>query len=296
MPLLTVGYPTEKYNTEENLTEVRNVLSETIDQLRYILCNLDTGNVVEAASVKAQNIDASQAKILDAQIGSLTADKIYTGTLDSGKVTISDENKGRKVTMAGSYIHFTENGADRAGIGYLSNGMFVFYINDESGEQTKIGLDSNGNAYISGTIDSSTIYASNMIGATKSNFENRNKDKVFAKVDLAGISIMQDKDGARKQKIGMTADSRGDAILVLGAGNGSGQVTINGVTYSDDSFVVTKGDGVTVMNLKGANSSVAFYNNSSGQYVTVDGIKVTDLQSRIASLERRVSSLESSAG
>lgn len=295
MPLLTVGYPIEKWDTDENVKEVKNVLNETIDQLRYILCNLDAGNVIEAASVKAQNIDVTQAQIQDAQIGSLKADKIYAGTIDSNKVSIRNKSGGKQIDITGSYIHFTENGTDRAGMGYLSDGTFVFYINDPSGEKVRIGLDSGGNAYVRGTIDSSTIYASNIIGATKAAAGNLGLDKVFAVVDTAGIGIMQDKNGQRKQKIGMTADSSGAAILVLGAGNGSNEQTINGVTYSDDSFVIRKGDGSTTLNLVNASSGITFFNDSSGQYVMIDGVTIKDLQNvpnEIASLKNRVAALE----
>lgn len=285
MPLLTVGYPMEKYDTDANLAEVRSVLNETIDQLRYILCNLDSGNVIEAASVKAQNIDVGQAKILDAQIGSLTADKIYTGTLDSGKVTISDSTSSKKIEITGSYISFTDGGIDRAAMGYLKDGTFVFYIKDPTGQYVQIGLDSNGTAYVRGIIDSSTIYASQIIGATRTNAADVTIDKVFAVVDPAGIGILQDKNGQRLQKIGMTVDSQGNAILVLGAGNGENSVTINDVTYSDDSFIIEKGDGVATLAIRGADSGIAFFNNGISSYVTVDGVNIKNLAQRVKTLE-----------
>lgn len=310
MPLLTVGYPMEKYDTDANLSEVRSVLNETIDQLRYILCNLDTGNVIEAASVKAQNIDVGQAKILDAQIGSLTADKLYAGTIDSGKVSISNKSNSQRIDITGSYIHFTEGGTDRAGIGYLPDGTFVFYINDPSGQQTRIGLDSNGNAYVMGTIESSaingsSIYASKIVGASVTDVADITKDKVFAVVDHAGIGIMQDANGNRLQKIGMTVDTQGNSILILGAGNGSNPITFNGVTYSDGSFVMEKSENTTTFYTKGANNgNIIFFNDGGAGSVMVDGIYVkglsedvmelkdADFQQQINALENRVAALE----
>lgn len=325
MPLLTVGYPMEKYDTDANLSEVRSVLNETIDQLRYILCNLDTGNVIEAASVKAQNIDVGQAKILDAQIGSLTADKLYAGTIDSGKVSISNKSNSQRIDITGSYIHFTEGGTDRAGIGYLPDGTFVFYINDPSGQQTRIGLDSNGNAYVMGTIESSvinssSIYASKIVGASKEVYDafppsgtGTEVPGVFAEMDQTGIKIMQDEYAAdettivnRLQKIGLTVDDAGKAILVLGAGHGGASTkTFNGVTYSDNCFVIDKGDGATSLYIYGAtDGNITFTNDGGAGKVTVDGIYVkglsedvtelkdADFQQQINALENRVAALE----
>lgn len=297
MPLLTVGYPMERWDTDANVTEIKNVLNETIDQLRYILCNLDAGNVIEAASVKAQNIDVTQAQIKDAQIGSLKADKLWAGTIDSGKVSIKEKDSNKTIDITGSYIHFEENGKDRAGMGYLPDGTFVFYINDPSGQQVQIGLDSDGNAYVRGTVDSSTIYASQIIGATKADAGNLGVDKVFAVVDPAGIGIMQDKNGQRLQKIGMTVDSQGNSILVLGAGNGTRPITINGVTYSDDSFVMLKGEHTTTFYTKGATGgAITFYNDNGTGRVEIDGVnvveKITKMENDIKNLEQKVAALE----
>lgn len=219
---------------------------------------------------------------------------MWLGSLSTTLVDIMSDNG--KLTIQDSLISvFDKNGTARLKIGY-AGGQFVFEMCAEDGIKT-VGISGNGEAEITGT-----MYASRFIGTGKENYESIEKvsgetvSNVFAEIDERGIKVNQDENGKRKQKIGMTADSQGDAILVLGEGNGSNRSVVNGVAYSDDSFIVTKSDGVTVMTLRGTNSSVAFYNNSSGQYVTVDGIKVTDLQSRITSLERRVSSLESAAG
>ena len=96
---------------------------------------------------------------------------------------------------------------------------------------------------------------------------------------------MQDKNGQRLQKIGMTVDSQGNAILVLGAGNGENSVTINDVTYSDDSFIIEKGDGVATLAIRGADSGIAFFNSGTSSYVTVDGVNIKNLAQRVKTLE-----------
>lgn len=59
-------------------------------------------------------------------------------------------------------------------------------------------------------------------------------------MDTKGIKILQDKNQKRLQKLGMSVGDDGTAYIVLGSGDGSGEVTINGVKYSNGSLLYKK--------------------------------------------------------
>ncbi|MCI9626518.1 MAG: hypothetical protein HFI90_07020 [Clostridia bacterium] len=161
-----IPYPQKNYSTEQDVEELQNIFTDFINKFQWLIGNLDTQNVIEARSVKAQNIDVTQAQIKDAQIGSLKADKLWAGTIDSGKVSIKEKDSNKTIDITGSYIHFEENGKDRAGMGYLPDGTFVFYINDPSGQQVQIGLDSDGNAIFRGDVVGGSITSDTTIDVT----------------------------------------------------------------------------------------------------------------------------------
>lgn len=214
--------------------------------------------------------------------------RMWVGSLSTTLVDIMSDNG--KLSIQDSLITITDtNNTVRLKMGYSGN-RFVFEMFAEDGTQT-VGINDSGEIELVGT-----MYASRFIGTSKETYEaippveSPVLNEVFAEIDQRGIKINQDKNGQRLQKIGMTVDSAGNAILVLGAGNGGDTTTINSVTYSNDCFIITKGDGVTSLALKGANSSVQFWNDSSGQYVTVDGVKV---KAKIEDLEKRIRELES---
>lgn len=226
MPLLTVGYPMERWDTDANVTEIKNVLNETIDQLRYILCNLDAGNVIEAASVKAQNIDVTQAQIKDAQIGSLKADKLWAGTIDSGKVTIKEKDSNKTIDITGSYIHFEEDGKDRAGMGYLPDGTFVFYINDPSGQQVQIGLDSDGNAIFRGDVVGGSITSDTTIDVTT---DATIGNKLILKNDDVVGGTIYIHDGADTAPT-LNIRAEGSRHIIISTGTGTAQFQCNSST------------------------------------------------------------------
>ena len=75
MPNLTAPIPPKLTGeTERDLKRLREWGTALVDELSYLFSNLDAGNVSEAASVKAEHIDTANARISNAQIGSLYAD------------------------------------------------------------------------------------------------------------------------------------------------------------------------------------------------------------------------------
>lgn len=218
-----------------------------------------------------------------ADAGKIIVSEVFTGTLYTEFVKLMGE--GAQLEISNNMITFrTPNGDIRSRWGYDDNGKYVFEMYAEDGTQT-IGINSSGEIELVGT-----MYASHFVGTGKANYEAIESisgpivTEVFAEMDRRGIKINQDKNGQRLQKIGMTVDGLGSAILVLGAGNGGNKTTINGVTYSNESFVVSKEDGVTYMGLWG-NRFIYFYNDR----IEIDGVNV---RKRIEDLEDRVMALE----
>ena len=167
MPNLTTPFLNLKgQDINEDMKKINEWSVSLIDELKTILCNLDSGNVTEAGSVKAQNIDVAQARIKGAQIQSLTADKLTAGTIDTGEITISNEEekngtKGR-IEIANQQIVFTEDSVDRIIIGrtYTLNEdgekvwHYTFTVQNSDGTQG-IYMDENGDVRITGTFTSS---------------------------------------------------------------------------------------------------------------------------------------------
>ncbi len=178
MPVLTAGYPLPPHlchNDEKQIQELFSVTSNLqdwavalVDELRYVLNNLDAGNVSEAQSVKAEHIDTRTAKIKSAQIHSLKADKIKTGVLHvTEKMTIQNEDGSIQflsdcITMYAPYVdengyeHLDEDGnpvmVRRLQMGRdAETGKFIFIICDARGNPT-LELNDAGEGIFSGII------------------------------------------------------------------------------------------------------------------------------------------------
>ena len=73
---------------KKEVESLKSGFTAVLKELEYLLCNLDEDNVMRAGSVYAENIDTTHAKIADAQIGDLSADKLKTGTLDASRINV----------------------------------------------------------------------------------------------------------------------------------------------------------------------------------------------------------------
>lgn len=299
MPNVTTPIPPNLTgNAEHDVRKLKEWGTALIDELTYLFHNLDAGNVIEAASVKAENIDTSSAVIGNAQIGALSADKLVAGSVDTEKVTVTD-GEG-KLEISGSEIVIRDKNRKRFEAAYnKDNEKFRFSLYNEDGVPT-VFISSDGNAVFSGKVESSTIYASTIIGTESSAYEEKEGD-VFAQMDPAGIKIMQDKSGNRLQKIGMSVGDDGTAYLVMGAGNGGDSMAVNGVVYTNGTFKIQKDNGHAMMGLVGYAPYINFWENTgelwlSGNRVLVNGNDVNNqisaLQMGINSLQARVEALE----
>lgn len=80
--------PSDSGSLKKDVEQLKSRFTAVLKELEYLLCNLDEENVTRAASVYAENIDTTHAKISDAQIGDLSADKLKAGSIDADKVEI----------------------------------------------------------------------------------------------------------------------------------------------------------------------------------------------------------------
>ena len=299
MPNVTTPIPNNLTgNTQEDLRQLKEWGTALIDELTYLFHNLDAGNVLEAASVKAENIDTTTAAIGNAQIGVLSADKLVAGRVDTEKVTVTDGDK--QLEISGSEIVIRDENHDRFLAAYDKNsGKFRFFLCNEAGTPT-VSINSDGNAVFSGQVESSAIFASTMVGTGSVSYENT-EGGVFAQMDPTGIKVMQDKNQRRLQKIGMSVGDDGTAYLVLGAGNGNNRSVINGVVCTDGALKIQKGDGHAMMGLTGYAPYINFWEQSgelwlSGNRVIINGIdlnaQLAALQTGLDALLTRVESLE----
>lgn len=110
MPQLTTPYyPKRTGDIKQDLDSLTNHVSTLIEDLQYVLNNLDAGNVIEAAKVRAENIDTTNAKVANAQIQTLKAGKIWGELIAGEKVTVSNEG-GNFALDGNGMIMENENG------------------------------------------------------------------------------------------------------------------------------------------------------------------------------------------
>lgn len=109
MQLTTPYQPIPTGNLAQDLKNLTKHVGNLIEDLQIVLNNLDAGNVLEAGSVKAQNIDTAGAKIANAQIQALKAGKIWGELIAGKKMQIS--NEGGNFSLDGSgMVMENENG------------------------------------------------------------------------------------------------------------------------------------------------------------------------------------------
>lgn len=172
MPNLTTPFLKLSGDTERDLKQIEQWSVALVDELKSLLCNLDGGNVLEASSIKAQNIDCTKARIKDAQIQDLTADKltagtidaeeinvininadnIVTGTLDADKVAIHGESAAGEMQQTGDRSAWIDkDGNTRILIGNV-NGSYIFIAQSADG-RNGIYMDESGKIHNSGSIE-----------------------------------------------------------------------------------------------------------------------------------------------
>lgn len=153
MPNLTTPFLKLSGDTQQDLKQIEKWSVALVDELKSVLCNLDSGNVGEAASVKAQNIDCTKAKIKDAQVQSMTADKLTAGTINTGEITVQGESDNGSMEMSGEKLEFYEKGNSQPRIYIGRDGdNYILIIQNSKGTQG-IYMDDDGRVYMTGAIE-----------------------------------------------------------------------------------------------------------------------------------------------
>ena len=205
---ITTGKPSGPimgWDIPTQLKELQDLFCDLVDKAEFAICNLDAGNVSEARSVRADRIDTRAAKIVDAQIKNITADKltagtidaevidvvnldadnIVTGTLDSSVVTIRGEGSGSYMRISGNVLEAFEAGVRRLKMG-VEGGAFTFILYNETG-QPQLYLDSNGNAVFEGNVMGGKVISSVIEGFDSQGRKHglwSNQGALFADLEL----------------------------------------------------------------------------------------------------------------
>lgn len=159
MPNLTTPFLKLSGDTERDLKQIEQWSVSLVDELKSLLCNLDGGNVIEASSVKAQNIDCTTAKIKDAQVQSMTADKLTAGVIDvSEGISISGSHDDKEsggssgsMDITNESIEMREDGVLRIAIGRDEDGNYIFTV-QSADKTTGIYMNDKGEVYLTGAI------------------------------------------------------------------------------------------------------------------------------------------------
>ncbi len=291
MPSFTTPTPLRLTgDTSEDVKMLKRWGTALIDELAYLFNNLDKGNVIEAASVKAENIETNNAKISNAQIGTLSANKLVSGKVNTNLVTVED-NDGT-LNISGSEIVISDKNNERFVAAYdKESNRFRFELCNKDGVPT-VTINSDGNAVFTGQVESSAIFSSTIIGTDKEDYSNIEGD-VFANIDHSGIKIMQDKKGERLQKVGMSVSDDGTAYIILGAGDGSGKIDINGVVYTDGTLAVEKNESYGRMGIVGGEASATFWDSSGELWLNGREVLINNrnILSEIDSIKSQIDSL-----
>ncbi len=291
MPNFTTPIPPKlSGDTKADITALKRWGTALIDELTYIFNHLDSGNVIEAASVKAENITTENAKISNAQIGALAADKLVCGTVDTSNVKVAD-NDGT-LSIKGSKISISDLNQERFRASYnVNTDKFTFELYNDFGEPT-VSINSDGNAVFKGLMESSEVFSSTIIGTDMDSYNNIDGG-VFANIDKTGIKVMQDKNGTRYQKLGMAVANDGTAYMILGAGNGSGKKIINGVEYTNGSFKIEKNESYANMGLVGYSPFITFWEDNGQLWLTGSKVMINgyDIMAEINSIKNTLSQL-----
>ena len=296
MPNLTAPIPSKLTgNNETDIKMLKNWGTALIDELRFIINNLDAGNVSEAAEVKAENINTNNAKITNAQIGVLTADKLIAGNINTNNVSVSDQNGNLEINGSSISISDQDNVRFKAAYNPDSD-VFTFALYNDEGLPT-VYINSLGNAIFSGMVNSSEIYSSTIIGTDVASYET-NSGGVFPALDQTGIKIYQDENSNRLQKLGMSVGDDGTAYMVLGAGDGSSVTNINGVVYSRGSFNIKKDADTASLGIVGTTAFIYFFQSTQELWLSGDRVLINgkDVLSEIDDIKDRLSALEQGGG
>lgn len=266
MPNLTTGFPNISGvgtldNMYQDLIRIHDWAMELTDELKYMFCNLDAGNVMEAAKVRAQNIDCTRARISSAQIQSLKASKIKTGTLDvSDKVTIKGESDAARMVMNAQTIIFYEKDDSGKEIPRIYMGFdgekYVFLVQNSDATQG-IHMDENGNVIITG------VFSTGTDGQARTVIDKNGIQSYDADGNKAGL-WSNDSNYKDQRFADLTLYYKNKILFQI-------LNTIDGISIRDkDDFFLSRKNGIS-----SGKGKWTFEHGASGTFQTADGKTVT---------------------
>lgn len=109
------------------------ILESTVADINTLVNGNLTSDNIQSLILTADKVTINDALIKDAHIESVSADKIYAGTINTNKVKLQSDDGS--MILNGSLQQFKdENGVVRIQVGKDANGDFSFAIYDETGE------------------------------------------------------------------------------------------------------------------------------------------------------------------
>lgn len=125
-------------NLKQDFEDLKDKFVSVLKELEFTMANLDEENVTRADSVYAEKIDTTHAKIKDAQIQSLTANKLTAGTIDADEINVVNLNADNisSGTLNTSNVAVASDGGKL----YISDGLITLF-DSQNTMRLMMGLD-----------------------------------------------------------------------------------------------------------------------------------------------------------
>lgn len=139
---LNTQYPILTGDNKKDINVLYNWAVELVDELKNVLLKLDSSNVSEAGSVKAENINTNTARIKDAQIKSLTANKLTAGTIDANDIEVRNIN-AYNINTGKLIINDNMGIENENGTLYIDSNSITM-LDNENNKRIQLGSDGMG--------------------------------------------------------------------------------------------------------------------------------------------------------
>lgn len=195
----------------------------TLGNIETLLSNRLFAGQAQIDNLTTEQLAAVSGWITSAMIASLTADKITSGAIDTGKVTIRSADGG--LTIAGPTLQIADqNNTVRLQLGRDAQGHFTFVLFDETGQGTLI--DAAGihpGAVPDGLIVDKMVAGNANIAGSKLNI-----DSVVDRLNADGTKTIN------MAKIYLDADNGTLSEMLARVENDGGFATVNQTTETAD--------------------------------------------------------------
>lgn len=267
-----------------------NAINATIENLKATdatITNLLAGNItsenIQSGSITSDRLVIDDGFVKDAMIDTISANKIMSGSIDTGAITIQSDN-GRMI-IADETIQISDGTHVRVQIGETGNGDYALVIYDANGN---VMFDATG---ITENAIKSAIIKDNMVA------DNANINA--QKIDINSLFTVINEDGSH---------TLNGSKIFLDTQNQTLNVAFNNMTTKQDDLEEQTNVLSTQVNVQSGKIETLIRNNTiteEGQTITLkdkvssieqdlDGItlQVGTVESNVTDLEKRVSKAE----